>query len=236
VARRLEVDISELLPSDGSSVRYFGESQYVTQDDAAAGNQNNNASYREVTATPNLDGSDWDFAFATGSDTQRTLQAIRAWPLVDPGAQLVSVQVPGGGLYIVGSHATPIRSTTGMYHYEYAVYNMNDDSDAGAFSIPVPLGVHVTNFGFHGVTYRDGDGPGDVNFDNTPWPVLPATNGRITWATTPISQNIRANAIRWGTTYNFRFDADSAPVRGLATVRLWATTGSFAASVDVPGQ
>ena len=136
----------------------------------------------------------------------------------------------------IGYHATPILSTTGMYHYEYAVYNMNDDSDAGAFSIPVPLGVHATNVGFHGVTYRDGDGPGDINFDNTPWTVVPSTNGRITWATTPISQNFRANAIRWGTTYNFRFDADSAPVRGLATVRLWATTGSFAAGVDVPGR
>jgi hypothetical protein len=230
VARRLEVDVTELLPSNGTTVRYFGESHYVTPDDAAAGNQNNNASYREMTATPNATTpADWDFDFAAGSDTQRTLQAIRAWPLADPGAQLVPVQIPDGGLYIVGYHATQIGATN-MYHYEYAVYNMNDDSNAGAFSIPVC--ANISNVGFHGVTYRDGDGPGDVNFDNTPWPALISTVG-ITWSTDS-ALNIHANAIRWGTTYNFRFDSSSPPVSGQATVRLWSRPGSFTARVDVP--
>ena len=34
-----------------AGVRYFGESQYVTPDDAAAGNQNNNASWRALTVS-----------------------------------------------------------------------------------------------------------------------------------------------------------------------------------------
>jgi len=232
VARRLEVDESELAPSDGTTVRYFGESHYVTPDDCAAGNQNNNASYREVTASSDPASGEWTFDFAAGSRTERAMQAIQAWPLVDPGTQLTPVQLPNGGLYIVGSHATPIAA--GRYHYEYAVYNMNDDDDAGSFSIPFCSGAGVTNIGFHGVTYRDGDGPGDVDIDNTPWPAALSTVG-LTWSTQPIMLNIRANAIRWGTTYNFRFDSSAPPVSGLATVRLWKHPGSFTARVDVPG-
>ena len=79
--------------SSGSTVRYFGEGQYVTQDDATAGNQNNNSSYREVSASGG--GTAWTFGYI--GSTQRTLQAIRAWPLADPGATLVNVQMPSGG-------------------------------------------------------------------------------------------------------------------------------------------
>ena len=32
-------------------------------------------------------------------------------------------------------------------------------------------------------------------------------NGKVAWATTPFAANNNANAIRWGTLYNFRFDA-----------------------------
>ena len=42
VARRCQVKVSDLEPSSGS-VHYFGEAQYVAQDDATAGNAYNNA-------------------------------------------------------------------------------------------------------------------------------------------------------------------------------------------------
>ena len=43
----------------------------------------------------------------------------------------------------------------------------------------------------------------------------------VSWSTVPYSTNVNANAIRWGTTYNFRFDADQPPVAGTMTLGLF---------------
>jgi hypothetical protein len=209
--RRLEVEIADLAPSQAVSPRYFSEAHYVTQDDATAGNQNNNVSY--IGTTVSGSGSAWTFAF-TGS-TQRMKAAIEAWPTVEPGAAVVHVQVPGDGLFIVGNKVTSIGG--GLYRYEYAVYNMNADRNGGAFTVPVNGTVTVSNIGFHDVTYRNGDGNGNVNFSGTDWTGV--SNGTdVTWACETQAQNINANAIRWGTTYNFRFDANAPPVAGTVTL------------------
>src|SRR5205085_2144000 len=57
------------------------------------------------------------------------------------------------------------------------------------------------------------------------------------WATQTEAANANANALRWGTTYNFRFDADFAPVGGTATLGLWRSGSPPAVgiSVEVPG-
>jgi len=73
---RLQVAVSELEATGGSSTsRYFAESLYASPDDAAAGNQNNNASYREVSVSGG--GTVWSFGF--NGSTQRGIQAIDAW-------------------------------------------------------------------------------------------------------------------------------------------------------------
>src|SRR5262249_11275321 len=91
--------------------------------------------------------------------------------------------------------------------------------------------------GFHDVDYHDGDGPGNVNYDGTDWP---ATLGgaEITWATQTYDQNQSANALRWGTLYNFRFDADAVPVSAAATITLFKPGTPAAVTTDaipVPG-
>ena len=43
---------------------------------------------------------------------------------------------------------------------------------------------------------------------------------RITWNSETFAQNQNANAIRWGTLYNFRFDADQPPQAGKCDGRL----------------
>jgi len=224
-ARRLQFLTSDVDTTPG--VRYFGEGQYVTPDDAAAGNQNNNASYRELTV--NGAGTDW----ALAATTQREQPAIKAWQLIDPAVTLNNVQVAGDGLFIVGNKATNLGG--GQHHYEYAVYNMNADRNGGSFSIPLPTGVTLTNVGFHDVDYRNGDGPGDVDFSNTDWTVT-QTASSITWACQTQAVNGSANALRWGTTYNFRFDANTAPTSGLATLGLWKTgsPSNVTTSVNVP--
>jgi len=40
----------------------------------------------------------------------------------------------------------------------------------------------------------------------------------VTWNTETLAQNPNANAIRWGTMYNFRFDSNSPPQAATATV------------------
>jgi hypothetical protein len=229
VARRVEVDIADLVATGGTT-RYFGEGHYVTPDDAAAGNQNNNASWKEVTVSGS--GSAWTFGM-TGT-THRQESAIRAWPVAESGVTLVSTQIAGDGLFITGYKTTNLGS--GIYHYEYAVYNMNADRNGGSFSVPVGAGVNVTNIGFHDVTYRDGDGVGNVSVSGTDW-VGAVSGGAITWASQTQAQNANANAIRWGTTYNFRFDANAAPQAGSATLGLWKTgsPASVNIAVDVPG-
>jgi hypothetical protein len=201
---RIQVEMADLEPSDPAGTRFFGSAQYVTPDDAAAGNQDNNVSYREMTVTGS--GTAWDFGL-TGT-TQRELPAIEAWPTCETGVTTQHVRVPNEGLLILGYKATDLGG--GLFHYEYAVYNMNSDAAVGSFSIPIPYGVTVTNVGFHGVVHRGGDGVGGVDQDATDWAAT-SSNGLLTWATTPYASNPNANAIRWGTTYNFRFDADSPP-------------------------
>ncbi len=226
VARRLEFLLADVESTAG--VRYFGESQYVTPDDAAAGNQNNNASWREMTVSGS--SSNWAFAF-TGT-TQREQSAIRAWPLAESGVTLTDVQLAGEGLLVLGHKVTALGG--GQWHYEYALYNMNSDDGVRSFALPAPAGVTITNIGFHDVAYRNGDGPGNVNFDGTDWPAT-QSGGVLTWATQTFAQNQSANALRWGTTYNFRFDANAAPTSGTITLGRYKSGGTRTVTASVPG-
>jgi hypothetical protein len=227
-ARRCEMELADLEPSS-ATVRYYAECTYVTQDDAQAGNNNNNASYKQMGVT----GGPTNYTFATIGDTERGVAAIKAWPLIEPGVTFTDVQVPGDGLFLVGSRATSLGG--GLYHYEFAVHNMNSDRASGSFSVPIPAGALVTNVGFHDITHRNGDGIGNVSQSATDWPGTVAA-GAVTWASETYAQNLNANAIRWATTYNFRFDADVAPVDGVVTVGLWkpGTPDTFAAAAQVP--
>jgi hypothetical protein len=228
-ARRCEFLSTDVEPTAASTTRFFCETQYVTPDDAAAGNQNNNASRREMSCTGGQ-GADANLNFIT--PTVRQESAIEAWPLCETGVTLTNVQADG--LFMIGSKATPLGS--GNWHYEYALYNMNSDRSGGAFAVPVPAGVNITNIGFHDISYRNGDGPGNVNFSGTDW-IGTVAGGAIIWSTETQAQNASANAVRWGSTYNFRFDANTAPVNGNAAIGLWKTGGpaTVTGAAQVPG-
>jgi hypothetical protein len=226
---RIEVDVSQLSPSNGATVRYFGNCQYVTQDDAQAGNGNNNSSYREMTCTGS--GSSWNFGF-TGT-TQREIPAIVAWQSCESNVTIKNMQVPGEGLVILGYKATDLLN--GMHHYEYAVYNMNSDRSIRTFSLPIPAGLNVTNVGFHDVTYRGNDGVGGAqNFSGTDW-TFTNTGSQLVWSTQTFAQSSNANAIRWGTTYNFRFDANAVPTSGTISMDTFKVAGTISTTGDVPG-
>jgi len=231
IYRRCQIALADLeATGGGNTTRFFGECQYVTKDDAAAGNQNNNASWREANVTGN--SSNWNVGLL--GSTRREEPAIRAWGQLDAAVTLADIQVPGDGLVILGSRTTDLGG--GQWRYEYAVFNLNADRNVGSISVPVPSGVAVTNIGFHDVPYHDGDGPGNVSFSGLDW-TSTRGSGAITWACETQAQNASANAIRWGTQYNFRFDADVGPLAGSITLGLWkpAAPGTVTGGGDVPG-
>ncbi len=222
---RCEVEIADLEASS-ATVKYVGECQYVTPDDAAAGRQNNNASRIDVTASGS--GTTWTFGFS--GTTTRQESAIWRWRGFDPTVTMNYVQVPDDGMYVVGSKATDLGG--GQWHYEYAVYNMNGDRNGGSFGIPVPAGVTVSNIGFHGVVHRDGSGSGAIPYSTAAWSTT-ESGGMLTFACETPAANPNANAIRWGTTYNFRFDTNSPPASGSNNVTLGLWKNGTVPSVQV---
>ncbi len=224
-ARRLQVKITDLEASS-ASVRYFGEAQYVTQDDAAAGNDNNNASYRELTVTGS--GTAWTFSLTAGQTTQREKPAILAWQAIDPTVQVQNIDTDGR--LILAWKVT--ETTPGTWHYEYALQNLNSDRSVRAFSLPVG-GAMLTNLGFHDVDYHSGDGIGNVTTLGTDWAVT-NTAGTLAWATDTFAVNQNANALRWGTLYNFRFDANVPPTSGSITLTPFKSGSNLVVTAQVP--
>ena len=212
IRKRLQVVHSDLDPALHPTALYFGEGQYVTLDDATADNNDNNCSYRPISVNNfDMDLGAWQLSL-TGM-TERQMPAIQAWQDTIPTVRLENVQVPGDGLFILGSHATD--NGDGTWRYEYAIFNMNSDRAGQRFNVPVPPGVSVTNIGFHDVAYHSGE-----PFDGTDW-TSTMGSGSLSWRTQTYDNNPDANALRWGTLYNFWFDASAAPVDGDVALTLF---------------
>ncbi len=217
--RRLIVQNTDLDPTLNPTAAYFVEGQYISQDDAAAGNCDNNASYREVSvgAAPN-------YTLSLVGATFAQTPALQAWQDDDPGVTLTPAAVPDDGLFILGHRVTD--NGNGTWHYEYALYNMNSHEGARQFSVPVGPGTVVSNIGFHDVDYHSGDGEGGTNVDGTDWPAETIGN-LLTWSTDDYADDPRANALRWGTLYNFRFDADQPPQAVTAVIGLYRSSNQM---------
>jgi hypothetical protein len=225
IYKRLQVHTSDLDPSLNPGASYWVETQYVTADDAAANNQNNNASERTITISTISPGN---FDITLTGTTQRMKTALEAWAASDPTVLLTNVTVPGDGRMILGAKTTNLGG--GIYHYEYAFFNMNTDRAVGSFTVPIPAGAIVTNTGFHDVDYHSGE-----PFSGTDWPATVGANA-VTWATTPYATDPNANALRWGTLYNFRFDANVPPGTFDVTAGLFkpGSPGSFTVTTITP--
>ncbi|MCP3904895.1 MAG: hypothetical protein GY715_14820 [Planctomycetes bacterium] len=203
-ARRLKVLQSDV---DGGTVpgtKFFLGAMYIHPEDSASTTENagNNASYREV----NLSGS--GFASSYQGLTVTQVPAISAWATNDPTVTVRIEKISGEGDVWVAYKV--YDNLDGTWDYEYAVYNMNVDRSIGSFVLPINESVTLTDVGFRDVDYHSGDGIGSVNFDGTDWPWTHQSN-RLTYATETYAANQSANAIRWGTMYNFRFTANTPP-------------------------
>src|SRR5215510_7685360 len=128
--------------------------------------------------------------------------------------------------------------SAGVWHYEYALYNENLDRAIQSFSVPLGPGINISNIGFHGPPQEPGwanDGTfNNQGYSSTPWTVTQGS-GSITWNSETFAQNQNANAIRWGTLYNFRFDANQAPQSVNATVGYFKTGAPMSVQIQAPG-
>lgn len=229
VGRRLQVPIAAVEPAQNAGALYFGEGHYITADDAAAGNGNNNGSYRRMTVGTFSSGS-WTMAL-TGATFQQK-HAIQAWRdhglgvgVPDPSVIIQNVDVPNDGRFIIAYKVSD--NGDGTWHYEYAIFNQNVERAARAWSIPVPTGVGVTNQGQNIVNHHSGE-----PYSSDPWSMT-APAGGLLWSTQTFAQNANANALRWSTMFNFRFDADTPPTEGTASLGLFKVGSPADLSVTV---
>ncbi len=221
IAGRLQAEIADL---QTAGALYFMEGVYVGADDAPAGNAMNNASYRRV----NVSGGGASMN-PTGPMFSE-IPAIQAWQDNDASVEIINADVPGEGRFIAAAKVSD--NGDGTFRYEYAVFNLNSHRSGGSFSIPIPSGVSVTGAGFNDVDYHSGEA-----FDNTDWTISVAADS-VTWSSPQtFAENANSNALRWGTMYNYWFDASAAPEPGSATLGLFRTgsPGSIAIDLPVPG-
>jgi len=236
VSHRILVNTSDLIPGSNPGASYFGEAGYIApieftwcQAHPDQCNMFNNFSHRPFSVV----GGPSVFTFTPTGITVRMQPAIMAWP----GATVTQVEPDPGndGLFFVGYKVT---SNGGVFHYEYAIFNMNLDRAIQSFSVPLGTGVNASNPGFHAPPQHPGwahDGTqNDAGFSSTPWDVNQVTSS-ITWSTETFVTNQNANAIRWGTLYNFRFDANQPPQTANATVGFFKTGSPMTVEIQAPG-
>jgi hypothetical protein len=235
VSHRILVEVDDLNTTLNQGASYFAEAQYVTPHEYAwcqahpgECNMYNNASYRKY----NVSGTT-NFSFNPDGATVRMQPAIKAWT----GATVNRIEPDPGndGIWFMGYKVT--NPSAGVWHYEYALFNENLDRAIQSFSVPLGPGVNVSNIGFHAPPQQPGfanDGTfNSQGYTSTPWTPVQTANS-LTWNCETLAQNQNANAIRWGTQYNFRFDADQPPQATSATVDFFKTGSPMTVAIQAP--
>ena len=235
-SHRILTEVADLNTSMNVGATYYAEGQYVTpheyahcQANPTQCNMNNNVSYRRY----NVSGTASPFSFSPVGATVRMKAAIDAW--TGSNKVLIQPSPTTDGIGFVAYKVT--QPSAGVWHYEYAIYNQNLDRAIQSFSVPAGAGVGLSNIGFHAPPQHPGwadDGTvGGAGFSSTPWTGTQA-NGAITWNSETFVQNQNANAIRWGTMYNFRFDSNRPPQMVTATIGFLKTGDPINVQIQGP--
>jgi hypothetical protein len=234
-SHRILVESNDLNPAMNPGATYYAEVQYDSpheyawcQSHPGECNMFNNASYRRYNVTMTT-----SFSFAPVGGTQSMSPATDVWP----GAATVRIEPePGvdGRAFVVYKVTNP---SAGVWHYEYAIHNTNLDRSIQSFAVPLGAGVTVSNVGFHAPPNHPGfpnDGTlNNTGFSNAPW--TPAqTSSEINWSTETFAQNQNANAIRFATMYNFRFDSNRPPQPVMATIGFFKNGSPITVEIMAP--
>ncbi len=205
IDRRLQVKNTDIDSGLHPSARYFVEVQYVSPDDAGAGNGTNSSSWREALFTE-VGGF---YSMMLFGPTVMTQPGVMAWKQHDSGVAVTNVDIPGDGRFHVGFRASDAGG--GLTHYECVVHNMTSTRSAKGFTVHVPTGATIQNVEFHSAPHHSGDGYViGTDYDNSPW-VATITPDSLTWSTPGFAAAPNGNALRWGSLFTFRFDLDQSP-------------------------
>jgi hypothetical protein len=229
------VESDDLNEAMNPGATYYAELLYVTPDEYAwcqthpgECNMYNNASYQQYSVFGTS-----VFSFSPVGSAMRMTPAINAWT----GATINPIEPePGidGRAFIAWKVTGPVA---GVWHYEYALYNMNLDRAIQSFSVPLGGLITVSNLGFHAPLNHPGfpnDGTqGDAGFSNAVW-TSSQTATTLSWSSETFAQNQNANAIRWGTLYNFRFDSNRPPAAANATIGFFKTGAPVVVAIEGP--
>jgi thiosulfate dehydrogenase len=196
IQHRLQVHDADLNPPQNSGATYYCEGYYAITDDVDV---MNSAAWKPATVSGSPGGT-WSFGMSGAYTLPTSGFAIDAWTgtakvtlaQVVPPIEFVSPD----GRCVLAAKTTDLGG--GVWHYEYALLNIDMHRKVKSFSVPVAPWVMVTNIGFHAVESHD------EPFSNTAWSST-LSAGAIAWSTVD-------NPLRWGALYNFRFDAQAAPI------------------------
>ncbi|MHC4989413.1 MAG: hypothetical protein ACYTGC_00390, partial [Planctomycetota bacterium] len=228
IEHRLQVHDDDLDPTLHPGGQYICELYVFGHDDI----DHSNSIAWEIVEVSGDPGGAWTFNLL---DTATSIgPAIEAWP----GARLTVVppEPVDDGRAHVAAKATEVGD--GLWHYEYAVFNQDMDRGIGAVTIAIPTSAGISGIGFSAVLSHD------EPYDNVPWTAERTETG-LTWSTVPFDVDPMSNPLRWGTMYNFWFDADTPPTETTATLGIYEpgepvslsgpTTGPSANPADVDG-
>lgn len=183
---------------------FFGQVQLVCEGEPVA-NRGNNLLSEQLTFTWN--GASWSTSNAGGPVQGSVLNRWNGSTRnlgsngLDDGRFLVAVKVTG-----------PVD---GVYHYEYAVHNIDNARGGASLRLPLPASAQLTGVGF-----RDND-----NDSLTDWTWSRSGNELAFLAT-------GTNSLDWNNLYNFWFDTTVAPTTGTVVLDQ-ARVGPGALSVSV---
>ncbi len=201
VKNRMIVRESELL----SGAVYYAQVQGVTQGEPLV-ERDNNLMNREIAITGS--GGSWS-PNAIGNSQ---------WGSVLTRWQGASFDMAGNG-NDDGRFGVAVKVTgpsNGMWHYEYAIHNIDNNRGAATFRIPLAPGAVVQNAGFRDI---DDNPLNDWTFTQTAGElVFSAASG---------------NRLEWNTLYNCWFDCSIQPGAGAMSIDQ-ALVGPGALTVQVP--
>jgi len=234
-SHRVLVKKTDLNTTMNAGATYYAEMQYNLlqeytwcQTHPGQCNMYNNTSYRRY----NVSGTN-SFTFSAVGSAVRMTPATGAWT----GSTSATIEPePGvdGRAHVVYKVTNP---SAGVWHYEYAIHNQNLDRSIQSFSVPLGGGITLSNIGFHHPENPAGfanDGTvGGAGFSNAVW-TSNQTASAVSWNTETLAQNPNANAIRFGTMYNFRFDSNRPPTPVNATVGFFKTGAPIAVGILGP--
>jgi hypothetical protein len=192
---------------------YFYQGYYVIKGEPEA-NRENNLAHRRVFPTwseaggPFGGGPQWQFTSNTGKQEGSVLQRWNGSQLSsntngnDDGRVYVAVKVSGPNI-------------DGLYHYEYALHNRDNNRAVGGVRLPVCDFSALQDVNFI-----------DLNTDGLDHWTAAAVGGDLEFTTTD-------SPLRWNSVYNFYFDSPNPPENGAIELQAFFP-GPGAASFSVP--